>query len=210
MFNLPKVAPFLLLALQKLVFKCLDVRFHLVRLQDTHIVDPPLTLELPHLRVEELDIIIQIDGLVVRHQLRWWKCEPLFNTHNLVADFQVTGQIRIHIIGVHVIDQAIDEFDLCLKLVLGVVELQSLELAVVVDWLWQVVDEAHLHGFDVEFIVFTFADDYWLFVVLHVLIVVLRKLIFETHFVIIDNVMLVINLVVHIRIWLSFLLIPND
>jgi hypothetical protein len=73
-----------------------------------------------------------------------------------------------------------------------------------------VVDEAHLHGFDVEFIVFTFADDYWLFVVLHVLIVVLRKLIFETHFVIIDNVMLVINLVVHIRIWLSFFLIPYD
>lgn len=71
MFNLPEVTPLLLLALEKLMLQSLDVWFHFVTLQYTDIVDPPLTLKFPNLRIKELNIIIKVDGLVVCEQLRW-------------------------------------------------------------------------------------------------------------------------------------------
>lgn len=91
----------------------------------------------------------------------------------------------------------------------GVVELQSLELTVVVDRLRQVVYLTYFHWFDIEFIVFTFADYYWLFILLKLLIIIFRKLVLKTHFVIIDYVMLVIDLIVDLRLGLSFLFIPD-
>lgn len=91
----------------------------------------------------------------------------------------------------------------------GVVELQSLELTVVVDRLGQVVDLTYFHWFDIEFIIFTFAYYYWLFILLKLLIIIFRKLVLKTHFVIIDYVMLVIDLIVDLRLGLSFLFIPD-
>jgi hypothetical protein len=90
--------------------------------------------------------------------------------------------------------------------VFGVVELKAFELAVIVDGLRQVVDLAYFHWFDLELVVFTFTDDDALFVLLHFIVVIFGKLVFETHFIVIDNVMVVINLIVYIRLCLSFFL----
>jgi len=93
--------------------------------------------------------------------------------------------------------------------VFSVVELQSLELTVVVDSLGQVIDLTYFHWFDIEFIVFTFAYYYWLFILLEILIIIFRKLVLKTHFVIIDYVMVVIDLIIDLRLGLSFLFIPD-
>lgn len=70
MFNISKVTSFLFVTLQEFVFECLYLWFHLITLQDTHVIYSSFTLEFPDLCVEELDIVVQVDGLVVCEQLR--------------------------------------------------------------------------------------------------------------------------------------------
>jgi hypothetical protein len=111
---------------------------------------------------------------------------------------------------VHGVDEAVDEFDFGFELVLGLVELQPFKLAVVVDRLGQMVDLTHFDWFDVELVVFTFTDYDTLFVLLQVIILVFGELILETHFVVVDNVMVVIDRVVDLRLRLSLFFLPDD
>lgn len=71
MFNISEVTPFLFVTLQEFVFKSLDLWFHFIGIQDTHVVYSSFTLEFSDLGIEELDIVVQVDSLVVCEQLRW-------------------------------------------------------------------------------------------------------------------------------------------
>ena len=196
--DVAEVAALLLVALQELVFERLDVGLHLVGVKDADVVDAALAVELADLGVEELDVVVEVDGLVVREQLRRREREPLFYADDLVRDLEVFGEVEVDVVVVHVVHEAVDQLDFGLELVLGLVELQPFELAVVVDRLRQVVNLAHFDWFDLELVVLAFADYHTLFVVLQVLVLVFRELILETHFVVIDNVVVVIDIVVDI------------
>jgi len=207
MFNIPEITSLLLVTLKEFVFECLDVWFHFIGVQDTDIVDSPFALEFAHLSVEELDIVIQVDSLVVCLQLGWRQGKPFFDTYHPVTHFQVFSQVLVYVITVHVVHQTVNEFYFSFKLMFGLVKLQSFELAIVIDRLWQMINVTYFNWLDLEFIVFTFTDNNWLCVLFEILVVIFAKLVPETHFIIIDDVMVMINVILNLR--LSFcLLVP--
>jgi len=67
---------------------------------------------------------------------------------------------------VHVVHKAINEFNLCFKLVFGLVKLESFKLTVIIDGLWQVVYVTYFNRFDLELIVLTLTDDHTLLILL--------------------------------------------
>lgn len=71
------------------------------------------------------------------------------------------------------------------------------------------IDLTYFNRLDIEFIVFTFTYDNTLFVVLQILVIILTKLVPETHSIIIDDIMVMIDIIINLRLCFCLLLPPH-
>jgi len=60
------------------------------------------------------------------------------------------------------------------------------------------IDLTYFNRLDIEFIVFTFTNDNTLFVVLQILVLIFAKLVPETHCIIINDVMVMIDIILNL------------
>jgi len=193
--HLAEVAAFLLLAADELVFEELDLGLHLVGVEDDGIVDSTLALELSDLGVEELRVVVNVHQLVLGLDIGRVYCKLLLDAHHPIVHVEVSAEFSVLFTFVHVLDQVVNHFNLEFKVVLGLVVLEPFEVSTGVGLMGEVVDETHLSRFDLEFVVLTLADDDTLPFILQLLIVAIFELFVETEFVVIDNFMLVVHLV---------------
>jgi len=134
-------------------------------------------------------------GLDVRRVDR----ELLLNADNSVVDVQVATEVSVGLTFVHILDKVVDHFYFELKIVLGLVILESLEISACIGLVWKMVDETDFSWFYLEFIVFFLTDDDTLPFILKLVIVTVFKLFVETEFIVLDYFMLVVYLVVFIH-----------
>lgn len=208
--DLAEVAALLLLALDELVFEGLDVRLHLVALQDAAVVDSPLGVELADLGVEELAVVLQGQHLVVGAQIGGIECEVVLDAHHVLTYCEILDEGAVVFGCVDMSDEIVNQIDLMVELVACEVVLQTLKLSVSVDILREVVDVANLHRFDLELVVFTFTYYDALARVFYLLILVVLEVILETHLHVSNYILVIVHLVVNLTPFFLQFVLPDN